>query len=417
MKPVNISNFKLGIDNRSAETNIPKGCARDISNVMTTNAGGIRRRDGTTLLAAGAGAYGLWSPRNQAFALYAVQDKLKRIDIDAQGNPAFSTVQTGLAQTGAISYCELANQIFFTNGQDLQVYSPTGVTQVGVENPPGSPVLAAGLGSFQPGMYNCAYSFLDAQGMESAVSPSTPITLTVSGGIVFTLPRASTNVQQIRLYMTPINGDVLYLMAQVPNGLISYTLGDGTPGKQASTQYLTRMPAGSIVRMYKGRLITVAGDTLWFSEPYNYGLTSLRHNFIRFGGTVEMVEVVEAGVFVGANDRVYLLAGTGPTDFTQSIVSTNMPFFGTSCLINAANLPKELVGDSDAPEVLWLGALGYSVGFVSGSVKDIQEDRILLPDYDSGSTITYIKNGISQALSVVHSTQSNLDLTAFDSIN
>ena len=418
MKSINISNFKLGMDNRSDQTSIPKGCARDIANTITNNFGGISRRDGTTLQAAGSGSYALWSPSNETFALYAKADQLRRLDIDSSGNLSFTTLVSGLQKTGQMSYCEIAEDVVFTNGKDLMVYSNKTVKQIGVENPPGAPVITPSTaGDLTPGKYNCAYSFLDASGTESALSASTPTTLTQNGGITFTFPFGSPNVQQIRIYMTPINGDVLYLVAQIPNGLTSYNLGDYSPGKQAANQFLSRMPPGSIVRWFKGRLMTVVGDTLYFSEPYNYGLTSPRHNFVRFGGNIVMVEICGAGVFVGANEKVYLLAGTGPTDFTQQLVSTNMPFFGTSGVINAANLSKDIVGDSDAPEAIWLGPLGYSIGFVSGNVKDIQAERILLPDYDSGNTITYIKNGLSQVLSVVHSNVSNAVLTAFDSPN
>jgi len=415
MKAINIGNFSLGIDMRTDETDLPKGTVRDAVNVDITLSGGISRREGTTLLAAFEGAHSLWSPESGAFALFAHYDALRMLTMRG-GAPAVRTLVSGLALSQRIAYCEHGAVVVFSNGEQLGWMDPAGNTRMlGVSDPAGAPLVTiAPHGGLPAGRYGCAYSFVNDDGEESALSPATFVELGAAGSFDFQLPPTPDDVAAIRLYTTPTNGDVLYQMAEVPAGLNIRNVGDDTPGKAATTQFMKRMPGGAIVRIFHGRLLVARGDTLHFSEPFNIGLTSARHNFVRFQHDITMIEPVDGGVYVGTSAAVYFLAGTGPQDFEQSVASTNAPALGASVLLEASALPTDLERQGDTPCALWLGRLGYSVGMPAGLVHDVQSERIDLPEYDAGSMVTYTKNGLVQVVSVVQSDQSNGAGSAID---
>lgn len=418
MAAIKLGNFRFGIDNRSDETSIREKSARAAYNIKINDAGGFYVRDGFVLRMAIGGAHSLWAPKSGAYALYAQQSTLYKLMADGQGSGAVPVaLLAGLSGANKVSFCDFAGTVFFTNGLDLGRVDAGSARLIGVPTPQDAPVISSGAGGLLAGNYACAYSFVDQFGEESGLSLSTPVSLSGTGGITFSLPVPPAGASQIRLYTTPVNGDVFYQMAQIPAGLLSFTIGDNTPGKQASTHLLKRMPGGSIVRGFNGRLLVARERVLHFSEPFQYGLTSPRHGFIAFATDIIMVEPVKSGVFVGTTNQVFFLSGPGPHDFTQSVVSSNVPVAGSSSEIGAELLPKEIADMSSSPAVVWLGRMGYSVGLSDGTVHNIQAERILLPGYGGGTTVSYIKNGISQVFSVVHSPQSNLDLTSLDSIN
>lgn len=418
MKTVNIGNFRLGIDMKSDESELPRGAVRDAVNVDITLAGGARRRRGLTKLAGFTGGHSLWAPRTQAFALFAQADALRMIVASPAGEISARTLMAGLFPSGAMSYCELENNVVFTNGRDLGLADEAYNTRMlGVSDPAGAPAVAVGAGGLQPGRYGAAYSFINARGEESGLSPAAFIELVTAGGVMFTLPLPADDVESIRLYTTPANGEAFYQMAEVPAGVLTALVGDDTPGKLATTQHMHRMPGGSIVRVYKARLLVARDNSLVFSEPFNYGLTSRRHNFVQFVSDVTMVEAVEDGVFVGTRDGVFFLSGDNPRDFTQSFASANVPVRGASTMLSSARLPDELAAKAtDAPNAVWLGCDGYSIGLASGIVHDVQSDRITLPDYEAGASVAYTKNGLTQLISVVQSEQSNGAGSAIDTL-
>lgn len=415
MKTVNIGNFKLGIDMKSDESELPRGAVRDAVNVDLTGGGGARRRRGMTKLASFTGGHSMWAPSSQAFALFVHGDQLRMVTLSG-GAPVPRTLMAGLF-AGPMTYCELEQRVVFTNGRDLGVVDIAGNAKVlGVSDPLGAPGLIGAPGGLQPGRYGAAYTFINERGEESGMSPAGFIELVEAGGMVFTLPLPPDDVVAFRLYSTPANGDVFYQMAEAPAGVLHASITDDKPGKVAATQHLHRMQAGAIVRVYKGRLLVARDSVLMFSEPFNYGLTSRRHNFVQFASKIIMVEPVEGGVYVGTTSAVFFLSGDSPSDFTQAIVSANVPVPGASTLIPSSDLPEDMERNADGPAAVWLGSGGYSVGLASGVVHDVQSDRIDLPLYEGGSTVAYSKNGLTQLISVVQSEQSNGAGSAIDTL-
>lgn len=405
MKNFEIGDATLGIDMLSDETSLPKGAMRDAVNVDIDVYGNWSRRKGARRLSTTSGAHSLWGSRDRTFGLYAQNDLLRKMAM-VDGQPAVKTLLSGLWLSERMSFYEYADEVFFTNGHDLGVVNSAGARLLGVEDPAGAPGLTAlQVGALAAGRYAVAYSYVDARGEESGLSPATFIELSANGGIRTALP-FTLNADKIRVYVTSTNGDIMYLNTTVPMGQGSVDLLDNTLSKAVDTQFKHRMPPGEIVRAYNGRLLVASGSVLTFSEPYRYGLTDRRHNFVHFQAPIRIVEPVVDGVYVGTSEAVYFLAGGGPGQFQQSMVSTNVPVAHCSTTILPAMLEDDVERAGDSPVALWLGRVGYSLGMPGGAVKDVQSERIVLPVYDSGSIAAFTHDGMKQVVSITKPVQS-----------
>lgn len=419
LKTVPIADFKIGIDMLSDETSLPRGACRDAVNVDIDIYGNFRTRSGFTQLASMTGAHSLIGSRDGTFGFYAKDDKLLRVVVQ-NGGPLEAVVLAGLTPSERMSYFEYADQMFFTNGHQLGVVTRTQARLLGVADPIDFGVDPLNYGTLPAGMYDVAYSFVLPSGEESGLSQLQSVELVTSGGFEVLVPPVqafNTGAEKLRVYATTVNGDILYLAGEFSLRMSgAYEIVEAKFSKQADNVQLHRMPAGSIVRAYNGRVVVARGNELWFSEPYRYGLTSRRHNFVSFNSEVVMVEPVKDGLYVGVLDgAVYFLAGGGPSEFEMFIASTNGPARYTSCLVQPAALPPKLADTTDSPAAVWLGAKGYSIGLPGGAVKDIQADRIEL-DASSGSAVTYSNQGIRQVVSIVESTQTAGPGLAVDSV-
>lgn len=401
---LNLTDFKLGIDMMSDETSIPKGGARDAVNVDFDVYGNFRTRDGFTKLAALDDAHDLFGARDQSFGLYVQGSSLKRMVLGDDGSTLTATI-LGVTPNLRMSYFEHADEVFFTNGRELGVVTRTSCRLLGVQDPPALSVIPLGTGTLPAGNYTLACSYLLPSGEESGLSPMTSVTLDSQGGFSLYTPPFPTGVATLRVYCTPVNGDVLYQVAEYTTNDIAQLL-SANPTKMADNRNLHRMPAGSIVRVFHGRVLVAVGNTLVFSQPFRYGLTDPRSDFVNFNTEIVMIEPVDGGVYVGTNEAVYFLAGTGPGDFTQSIACVNIPTPYASTLVHGAVLPPKIAATVDGLVAMWLGRLGWSLGMPNGQVHDLQEDRIALPIFDSGGAVAFSKDGVKQVLSIVESPRS-----------
>lgn len=420
LKPnTNIADFVKGIDMLSDETSLPKGACRDAKDIDIDVYGNFRSRAGFTKVGDFPDAHSLWGSRDQSFGLFMNNRELRRLVVQNDA-PASAVVLNMLTPSERASFFEYDDRVFFTNGYELGVVTRRAAWLLGVMDPPGMDLAALTFGTMAPGNYSLAYSFVMANGEESGLSEIKPITLLQQGGVEVLVPPVATfssGAVKVRVYCTPQNGDVLYQVAEFyPRMSGMYDITDWSQGKQADNVQLHRMPAGDIVRVFNGRLMVSSGTVLRFSQPFRFGLTSRRHDFVQFESPIYFVEPVAGGVFVGVRDgAVYFLAGSGPNDFTMSVVSTNEPVRFASTLVPPRSLGAKLAEKLDSPCCIWLGTSGYSIGLPDGTVMDSQADRISLDEQGAAYTTTLLNRGIRQVVSVVESSASAGPGAAVDS--
>ena len=117
--------FAKGVDLISAETSIPEGFARRIVNMDVANGGTLKERSGTQLGLAMAECHSLWSPSQGTSGYFASGSDLYLFD-----GATASVVVTGLAPGLTVSYADLGDNVYWSNG------AQSGVLIGGMSNQP-----------------------------------------------------------------------------------------------------------------------------------------------------------------------------------------------------------------------------------------------------------------------------------------
>lgn len=203
-----------------------------------------------------------------------------------------------------------------------------------------------------------------SDGEESVASAIYSYSLASAGALIVNLPTAKAGVTSFVVYCTSADGPVLQRAATVSAATAIVTISANPTGRQLGERaFLSPLPAGEIIAFYNGRLLSAKGDTLYYSDVYDFGLYNPAKGYIRLPGQISIVAPCENGVFVVA-DKTYWYAGT---DIAQAEVFERLPSGAAKGTAFSSPLTKGIG---------WFGADGFVLGAPDGSVS--------LPQRDSG---------------------------------
>lgn len=275
-----------------------------------------------------------------------------------------ATIHT-LTNDEPLSYAVVNGELVFSGVSQIKVYGPTGVRDVCAATPAGLAVQVATAGGLDAGKYAIAACFADAWG-EGPMSPVAFVDVPKGGGMVIQNWQLG-----MRVYRTLANGDILYRV-RAPDSFI----GAGEIGAQEASHGLDPIPPGEIIRQWKGRLLSVRANTLYFSEPFRYGVCSRRYGFMRFPTAIRFLEPVDGGIFVGQSDGVLFVSGTEPKSMQVQKTESATPIARSSMILKSTSLyPMEGVSGELA---CWLSEKGYVLGLSNGQILSMQQSRIRL---------------------------------------
>lgn len=403
-KRFEIPHVLLGIDMLSGETSIPPGAVRDAVNVDFDRVGNAQRRSGCEPLVALNGAHSIWSSPT-ARGLFVCQDAvLNRFSPPSTLSPVYT-----LNSSDPVDFCEHDSNIYFSNSTTAG-WIPADSTiarPLGVQTPAAPAAEAAVTGGLEPGRYCVSVTTVDLRGEESGASnyvfveipkpkaPEDP----KSGGIMLTnLPNPGPGCV-VRIYLSPPNGETLFLNSWVPAGMGQFLVGGKQQLKPLETAALSPLPPGEIIRALGGRIYTAKGRTLRFSQSFRFGLTALHHDYIEMDDDITIVEPVASGIYIGAGGAVWFLSGD-PSKGDLRKVSSAAAIKRSSLLVSGEHFNPKTV-PTDAPLALWLSAAGYVVGTSDGNVINLQADRIRIGQRTSGRTAFVLRDGHKQAITPV----------------
>lgn len=388
----NIGPWPLGMDMQSPDTALPHDqqgnviAARDGVDGDFNRAGQFYSRPG--LVAASAEPLrSIWT-RPDGSATYAAQGTTL-VQLALNGGVLEILPLAPLAGVQPLDFCELNDEIVFSSLDELGVIAADGTVRALCVPDATAPAVTEDIvGGLYGGRYSVAVAWVNARGEEGALSPITTVTIPSGRGLRVALPAAPAGVVVARLYRTGQNGNVLYWIADAPAGMASYLLGTAQQGRQADNAYLRAMRPGSMVRAWRGLLLTVRGRILYRSQPLRYGLHSPRHDFVQFPTPITFIEAVEGGIFVGQRDTVLFLDGPTPTDWNQRRTGGARPVPRSSRLVSndLFDASLQLQGGDHA---VWLAANGYVLGTPTGQLVEAQARRIRLPDAAAGWTAVH----------------------------
>ncbi len=399
-----------GLDNLSAETELPMGkkgpggnvfgSLRVAENVDIDESGKVSRRRGYTLVEALTGLHSLWTDKRYPFALAVHGTNLVKYDT----NLARTTV-VALTAGARMSFDFDAGYVYYTNGFDSGRIDFDGVREPWALQPPiGQPLLEANAaGGLSAGLYQVAVTYRDNSGRESGTTMAADIEITEGQGIrLLSIPQP-TEATWIRVYVTETNGEVLRFCQDTPVGTTTFLVGAQQLGAPLATQWHEPLPAGQIVRLYRGRMYVFRHNVLYWSEAMHYGQGVLHRNYLHMDSDGTLIEGQhlndEAGLFVAAGKRTYYFSGADPAKWTRSIAHAHGAVIGSSTQIEPSVLEQE--GSGTMP--LWFDTAGGMVtGGAGGRVTALHDERFVGPiNVESAATLIREKDGLQQILTTI----------------
>jgi hypothetical protein len=360
---------------------------REALNVDIDDQQRARRRAGYVKIYTGTDCHSFWASGSDAY--FVEGNALQRLNSDFTATALRSDLQTG----NRMSYLRVdTGETYYSDGYVLGSISGTGTaSEWGLETPQ-LPSLSATAGSLPAGRYSVTVSVQTSAGTESGARASATIDLASDGGILFSNLPNDSNADFVNIYMTPWNGDVLYLAKQVAMGTTSTTVTNTYDlTRQVPFQHMDRPIAGKFLEYYNGRIYFAVGNILYWTLPFAYHIVDYRENFVQFPEDITDVAAVDDGLYVGA-DKTYFLGGDKPQDFTVKDVTDDVIVSYTMVVVPASKVLKE----GDDPVVVWTGHRGVWVGGPGGQITNITEDRYVPKSATEGTAVIRDRDGSDQ---------------------
>lgn len=387
--------FPRGVDLLSPETAIPDGGARAAINVDFDRMGKWRRRTGTELVLPMDDAHSLWAPKSGAYAYFVAGTALCRLD------PIRRTrviLRTGLAPGAPMSFCEVNEDIFYSNGyQSGSVFGT-----IGVEMPIGEITCAATTtGALPPGAYKVGMVYVKTSGEESGPVVS-DFVLAVAGGISvegFSLPQDPA-IQRARFYLSPPDGEALYQVLDTAFTNPDITFTAVADGKMLETQFMQPPPPAHLLQTFNGRLYGADGSILWYTQAFRYGLHNPASDYVDMGARITLIEEAadKKGLFVGTTEGTFFLAGDDMAKMELQSVSELAPIEGTGTAIDTKVFGMKELPEFFAP--VWFTQKGWVVGLNDGTIKNLIHDRLVVSNLERGAAIVRKQNGNTHLMGV-----------------
>jgi hypothetical protein len=361
----------LGVNNRLPDFSLnvkDKGSfLREADNVEITNSGNVVRRKAPVLLQSMTGAHSLYGNFFvRASVLYT-----------ATFSPYAETLVKVLTANDPVSYAVLNGDTYYSNGTDSGRISSAGTWYPWALPTPSSPNVATTTGTLFKGWYQVAVGYANnVTGEEGGVSASTNYHLTATGGLLITLPNATTGATHINVYVSTVNGSIPMLQTTVATGTASVTISTHTLGRESNQRYEDPLPAGTRIFEHNGRLCSVKGKDLFYSLPYRHGYYLPVENRIPFPENISVAVPNQAGVYVAA-DKTYFFSGQDIGDV--QVVRDVLPY-GAVAGTEFKVPNKTIVG--------WFGEKGVVLADPQGEVQAVMSDNLdVVPPVSGFSTV------------------------------
>ena len=380
------SAYEIGVDTQTIATNI------DI-----TRKNKIVRRNGFVQKVA-ATITAAWT--NDRSMLYQSGTSLTSVDKDYN----IAVVRTGLTASTQLHAHQIKDCVYYSNGYE------TGCLQAGVHRAlgvrsPAKAVLTAITGGEMPiGTYQVAVSLVRDDGFESGVLfPATSVTLAggnsaVQVGSVTSLDAAV----RVNYYITRPDGDVFYFAGQGPTGASFDIAADPALLRRSMKAMNTHPPLPfNIVDHFYGRMMYAIGDTLYFSDPFAYEQVDYAKGFIPFKNRITMIGTVKTGYFIGTEKEIYFLAGTRVGEMEIDQVADYGVVADTRSYLDGTVVGTDPVTSDSIPA--WISTKGMCIGFPDGSMQNVTENTVILPEGITGASFFRQESGQNHFISVIRS--------------
>jgi hypothetical protein len=298
-------------------------------------------------------------------------------------------VDSNLFTANWLHSTEINNKIYWSNGIDSGVIENNSSRKLGISTPI-TPSYSQIVGLMPQGSYLYAITYTRNDGLESGAGLSGQATINNGGIHVNTPSNIPDDASHINLYLSTVNGDVLYLARSVAISVaslisIDYTGDTLNFGIAITNQFCDKPVAFQTACYYRGRMYYAHGNVLWESLPFNFELINYSQDFVAFDGDILMCAEVNDGIYVATKENTYFLSGSNSQDFTLSTVLN----YGA---IQGSPVSIQKIGDKPNG-MLWASNKGAIAGFDGGQVVNMTDGVFSFGEAGSASGLYREQNG------------------------
>jgi hypothetical protein len=353
-------------------------------NIDIDKTGRIARRMGYTQAVAGA-THSLWANPQGTQCFFAQGNTLYQLST-SYAKQAVTTLRS----TDPISYEQVNDRVYFSNGVDTGVIEQAAARPWGVA-PPNLPEIAVGTGYMPAGTYLVTSTFVCADGQESGAPQAAVVQIPANGGaLLFSgmVPPEDPRVVGRYIYVTEPNGEDIYQAMLVPAQAVAAAYSNDTTelNLPLDSEFLEPAPAGQLVAYYRGRMFVAQGDVLYPSEPFAYERFDPRLNLqldgrITMLGTLTDKELYDtgknSGFFIGTDRSCGVLIGSSPEDFQYVPKTSYGAIFGAMDKVDGSVFEDGSAGAMELP--MWLTTDGICVGMPGMTIRNLTRTRYTFP--------------------------------------
>jgi len=362
-------------------------------NIDIDKSGGIRKRKGYTRVDTG-NYHSLWADGGDCFAV-----KDGNI-VQIRDDYSISNIFTGVGDT-PISFAKVDDSTYYTSEGYTGVITAGVRRSFGIGGPNPRPLLSLGNGVLTKGTYQVSLTYVASDGRESGASLAQVVDVPANGAIVLSgIPTSpDSSVDRVRVYCSTPNGEVLYLVDELPHPVASFTIfavhGGMTPLKSFNVY---QAPNGHLIRYAHGRMLIAQDNILWYSEPFAYEWWKPHSNFYVFEDRITAIMPTEGGMWVAA-DKLYYLMGKDITQVRRKEVEPVKVVEGSDVKIVGSYIFIE----NTPIGYKWLVTTnkGIYVCFNDGIALNMTEKNVSFPEAEKGTATFIQEEGINRYVSLL----------------
>jgi hypothetical protein len=303
--PRRITRFK-GLNNVSDGIRLKNGWMSKADNINITDTGGIVRREGYSPVIAGS-IKGCYTTEDFKRMYLALNGGIHLVN----GNDFTTSELLGGMALGEIRWAETNHQVYFTDGVNSGVITPSEEVISWGWEPPTPISLTAIDGNLPAGDYRVACTFILPDGRETGASNIEHITVSEGKAILVEGIELRQGYDTL-VYVAPADSTVFQLAFKADAPSMVWGGNPDQLGVEATTLFLDPLPGDAKFptfwrgRVYVSEFIPSQNVSIvWFSEPLGYHLFDLSKNFILVPGEVVMLAPSPDALILGTLGSVY----------------------------------------------------------------------------------------------------------------
>ena len=388
MSDIKINGF-TGMNNMQSSFYSGKGVMqpRAVVNADVDASGKISKRQGYAHFMNLPNAHSLWACKS---CMLCASDGVL-YDISNGTSQAITSISGDRTRREFLSYELVEDKVYFSNCFCNGIYDyKSGVVSDWGITLPDQPVLVEIGGGLVSGTYHVTFTNIDSNGSISGNGQIASIILNSDNSGIQVLNRPSGAL----VWATDSNNYHFMLIGDVD------AISEIPTSEPLPTFLCSPPPCFSIIHSAFGRIWGAVDDTLYYSEPYQFGLFKLSSNFFKFDSEITLIASVASGIFIGMKDRTVFLNGTEPEQMSELSAGAGS-IRGT--LSYANNLPElgDILGTPEKGFVdvpVWRTTEGIVAGNITGKLYNLTKHKLKmgLPSY--GASMYRQNNGGFQFL-------------------